>query len=140
MNIIIDRDVTHTDKEALYAALVRYNTQFIAADRWSQFGVYCKDDTGGMIGGLFAARRELWLCIEYLWVSEDARGQGLGGLLIREAELEAVRLGCIHALVTTFSFQALPFYFKQGFVEQMSLPDFPAAGIQRHYLTKRLAS
>jgi hypothetical protein len=34
--------------------------------------------------------------------------------------------------VDTFSFQALPFYQKLGYQLQMSLPDFPHAGMQRH--------
>ncbi|EAS6424226.1 N-acetyltransferase, partial [Salmonella enterica] len=41
-----------------------------------------------------------------------------------------------HGLVDTFSFQALPFYEKQGYILQMSLPDFPKVGSQRHYLIK----
>ncbi|MFH7098862.1 N-acetyltransferase, partial [Klebsiella pneumoniae] len=46
--------------------------------------------------------------------------------------------GCSHLLVDTFSFQALPFYQKLGYQLQMSLPDFPHAGMQRHYLSKAL--
>lgn len=38
----------------------------------------------------------------------------------------------------TFSFQALPFYLKQGYQQQITLPDFPQTGMQRHYLTKTL--
>jgi hypothetical protein len=52
------------------------------------------------------------------------------------AEKEGVLKGCIHGLVDTFSFQALPFYEKQGYILQMSLPDFPKVGSQRHYLVK----
>ncbi|EKA1352318.1 N-acetyltransferase, partial [Salmonella enterica] len=47
-----------------------------------------------------------------------------------------LRKGCVHGLVDTFSFQALPFYEKQGYILQMSLPDFPKVGSQRHYLIK----
>lgn len=66
------------------------------------------------------------------------RGSGLGRALMKAAEKEAVKLGCLFALVDTFSFQALPFYQKQGYQQQMSLPDFPQDGMQRHYLTKTL--
>jgi hypothetical protein len=51
-----------------------------------------------------------------------------------------VKQGCQQSLVDTFSFQALAFYQKQGYVLQMTLNDFPEKGIQRHYLTKTLAS
>ncbi|MDR8247835.1 GNAT family N-acetyltransferase, partial [Acinetobacter baumannii] len=79
-----------------------------------------------------------WLCIEYLWVSETTRGRGLGSELMQEAEQQAQAQGCSHLLVDTFSFQALPFYQKLGYQLQMSLPDFPHAGMQRHYLSKAL--
>ncbi|TAT62246.1 N-acetyltransferase, partial [Enterobacter cloacae] len=36
------------------------------------------------------------------------------------------------------SFQARPFYEKQGYQLQMSLQDYPYPGMQRHYLTKAL--
>ncbi len=51
---------------------------------------------------------------------------------------EGLRKGCVHGLVDTFSFRALPFYEKKktGLYTQMSLPDFPKVGSQRHYLIK----
>ena len=55
---------------------------------------------------------------------------------MQAAEEEAKRMGCLHALVDTFSFQARPFYEKQGYRLQMTLDDFPMKGMQRHYLSK----
>ncbi len=51
---------------------------------------------------------------------------------------EVKKMGYLFALVDTFSFQALPFYQKQRYQPQMSLPDFPQAGMQRHDLAKTL--
>ncbi|HHC1479245.1 TPA: hypothetical protein ACN7VN_002557 [Klebsiella pneumoniae] len=62
----------------------------------------------------------------------DAAQFGDLGIYSRDAQ------GCSHLLVDTFSFQALPFYQKLGYQLQMSLPDFPHAGMQRHYLSKAL--
>ncbi|WP_411815259.1 GNAT family N-acetyltransferase [Klebsiella aerogenes] len=101
-------------------------------------GIYSRDEQAVMRGGLIAKRKGNWLCIEYLWVSEATRGNGLGRELMQEAERQAQALGCSHLLVDTFSFQALPFYQKLGYQLQMSLPDFPHAGMQRHYLSKTL--
>lgn len=58
-------------------------------------------------------------------------------MLVKMAEQEGKRRGCWHALVDTFSFQALPFYVKLGYQLQMSLADFPEEGLQRHYLTRQ---
>ena len=65
-------------------------------------------------------------------------GSGLGSELMHEAESQARERGCSHMLVDTFSFQALPFYQQLGYQLQMSLPDFPHVGMQRHYLSKVL--
>ncbi|MEQ5233455.1 GNAT family N-acetyltransferase [Providencia rettgeri] len=137
MNIIIAHEITTEDKEELLAGLRSFNTQFLNADRFGSLGIYFKNDDGVMLGGLLASVKANWLCIDYLWVSEIARNDGLGRELMYTAEREAIKLGCIHSLVDTFSFQALPFYEKLGYVKQMSLPDFPETGMQRHYLTKR---
>jgi len=136
MKLTVVPEVTDTDREALFKGLRAYNSQFIETGDWGQFGVYARNDTGDMMGGLIASRKGLWLCIDYLWVSDAARGAGLGSQLVAMAEQEAVQQGCRHALVDTLSVQARPFYEKQGYLLQMSLPDFPEPGIQRHYLTK----
>jgi len=138
MKIEIASEITDSDREALFCGLRGYNNQFINTQVWGQFGVYSRNESGAMTGGLIAINRGLWLCIDYLWVSEAARRMGLGSMLMKSAEQEGERRGCRHALVDTFSFQALPFYVKHGYQLQMSLPDFPDEGIQRHYLTKPL--
>ncbi|EPL6453350.1 MULTISPECIES: GNAT family N-acetyltransferase [Providencia] len=136
MNIIIAHNITQEDKAELLAGLRSFNVQYLDASRFGQLGIYFKDGAGVMQGGLIAEVKANWLCIDYLWVNETVREAGLGRKLMETAEQEAIKLGCIHALVDTFSFQALPFYQKLGYIQQMSLPDFPQTGMQRHYLTK----
>ena len=128
--------VTPADKDELLNGLRSFNVQFLNPERFSSLGVFFKDNDGVMVGGLLAEVKANWLCIDFLWVSEKARNEGLGRKLMCAAEQEAVKVGCLHGLVDTFSFQALPFYEKLGYVKQMSLPDFPESGMQRHYLTK----
>ncbi|SFN33357.1 Predicted N-acetyltransferase YhbS [Candidatus Pantoea varia] len=126
------------DREALLAGLGAYNRQFISRENGGPLSVSHKDAQGVLRGGLIASRKGNWLCIDFLWVDETVRGSGLGRALMDAAEQEAMKKGCLFALVDTFSFQALPFYQKQGYQPQMSLPDFPQTGMQRHYLTKTL--
>ncbi|WP_428944663.1 GNAT family N-acetyltransferase [Pantoea sp. FN060301] len=136
MQIAIAPQITDAERKELFSGLGSHNRQFINTESWGQFGVYSRDESGAMVGGLIASIKGLWLCIDYLWVSESVRGSGLGSKLIAIAEQEGKHRECRHALVDTFSFQALPFYIKQGYQCQMTLPDFPASGMQRHYLTK----
>jgi GNAT superfamily N-acetyltransferase len=136
MKIEVTEKVTQQDQEELWTGLRAFNNQFIDTSNWFELGVYARDEEGKMLGGLIGKRKGDWLCIDYLWVSETARGKGLGSELIREAENRAREWGCSHALVDTASFQALPFYQKYGFTLKLSLDDFPHAGMQRHYLSK----
>lgn len=138
MTLIITDNINSADREELLTGLREYNLRFLDPAQFADLGVYSRDDAGAMRGGLIAKRMGGWLCIEYLWVSEASRGSGLGSELMHEAEKQARERGCSHMLVDTFSFQALPFYRKLGYQLQMSLPDFPHAGMERHYLSKVL--
>ncbi|MEH0886923.1 GNAT family N-acetyltransferase [Enterobacter sp. UNJFSC 003] len=139
MHLNITDKVTPEEKEELLTGLRAYNGQFLDLSNFSgDIGVYARDENGVMLGGLIGVRKGDWLNIDFLWVSEDARGSGLGRQLIQSAEDEARRKGCKHALVDTASFQARPFYEKLGFRLQMSLQDYPYRGMQRHYLSKSL--
>lgn len=139
MHLSIRDNVTAEEKEELLTGLRTYNGQFLDLSIFSgDIGVYVRDDKGVMLGGLIGVRKGDWLNIEYLWVSDAVRGSGVGSQLIKTAEDEARRKGCTHALVDTASFQARPFYEKQGYQLQLSLQDYPYPGMQRHYLTKTL--
>ncbi|WP_137903390.1 GNAT family N-acetyltransferase [Enterobacter sp. 2VL] len=139
MHLSIRDNVTAEEKEELLTGLRTYNGQFLDLSTFSgDIGVYVRDDKGVMLGGLIGVRKGDWLNIEYLWVSDAVRGSGVGSQLIKTAEDEARRKGCPHALVDTVSFQARPFYEKQGYQLQLSLQDYPYPGMQRHYLTKTL--
>lgn len=139
MQLSITNNVTQQDKDELLTGLRAFNGQFLDLANFScDIGVYARDEKGVMLGGLIGVRKGDWLNIDFLWVSEAARGAGLGRQLIKTAEEEAKCLGCRHALVDTASFQARPFYEKQGYQLQLSLHDYPYQGMQRHYLSKAL--
>ena len=139
MHLSITDNVTQQDKNELLTGLRAYNGQFLDLTTFSgDIGVYVRDEKGVMLGALIGVFICEWLNIDFLWVSEGARGSGVGSQLIKSAEVEAKHKGCRHALVDTASFQARPFYEKQGYQLQMSLQDYPYPGMQRHYLTKPL--
>jgi len=139
MQLSITEKVTPEEKEELLTGLRSYNGQFLDLATFSgDIGVYVRDEKGIMLGGLIGVRKGDWLNIDFLWVSDSVRGSGVGSELIKTAEDEARRQGCKHALVDTASFQARPFYEKQGYQLQMSLQDYPYEGMQRHYLAKPL--
>jgi GNAT superfamily N-acetyltransferase len=68
-----------------------------------------------MVGG---ACGELWgqsLHVSALWVADELRGHGYGAALLRTLESHAVQVGQVLAYVETLSYQARPFYEKQGY-------------------------
>jgi len=138
MNLTVTHNIQEQEREELLTGLRRYNNQFVDISAWKPLGIWFRDDNGVMQGGLIGRQQGLWLSIDYLWVHEQQRGNGLGSELMLRAEQEAAALGCRHMLVDTCSFQAAPFYQKLGYQLQMSLPDYPERGMQRHYLTKAL--
>jgi GNAT superfamily N-acetyltransferase len=89
------------------------------------------------VGGLAAFTFYRWLFVRLFYLPEDLRGGGLGAALMARAEREAAARGCIGVWLDTLSFQARPFYEKQGYRVFGTLEDFPP-GHSRYYLMKRL--
>ena len=79
-----------------------------------------------------------WLDLETLWVAEPLRGQGYGKKLLEATEDEARAQGCRGVFLTTFSFQARPFYERLGYEVIADVPDYPV-GHTYHVLRKMLA-
>ena len=99
---------------------------------------FLRDPRGEVLGGLLGQIWGKWLHVAYLWVAEEARKAGHGRMLIERAEQYAVERGCVGVHVSTFSFQARPFYEKLGYEVFGVLEGMPP-GHSHFYLKKRLA-
>ena len=51
--------------------------------------LYVEDEKGNLLAGLIAETFGNWLEVEYLFVKEELRGQGIGSKLLQQAESEA---------------------------------------------------
>lgn len=87
--------------------------------------IYVRAADGTILAGLAADTYWGWLDVDNLWVHESLRGRGLGVRLLSLAENEALRRGCRHVRLTTFSFQARGFYEKLGYRVVGALEDYP---------------
>ncbi len=74
-----------------------------------------RSDTGEIIAGFNGHTWGGCCKLSYVWVHERYRGQGLGTLLLRTVEDEAVARGCDQVVVATHSFQAPGFYERMGY-------------------------
>ena len=114
-----------------------YNRSKREAAESEPLNLYVEDEHGEIMAGLVAETFGNWLEIEYLFVKEDLRGQGIGSQLLQQAESEAKKRNCRFAFVNTYQFQAPAFYQKHGYQEVFTLKDYPCTG-QRHYYQKDL--
>lgn len=76
-----------------------------------------------------------YLTVSRLWVASGARGRGLGTRLLLAAEDFAKERFCTGATLSTYDFQARPFYEKQGYEVFGVLSDNPR-GCERFFLRK----
>ena len=95
-----------------------------------------RSEGGEVLGGLLGQIWGGWLQVTFLWVSEVARGEGHGERLLAAAEAYARTRGCIGAALETHSFQARPFYERQGYRLFGTLEDYPP-GHSKFFLEKR---
>ncbi|HEX6289051.1 MAG TPA: GNAT family N-acetyltransferase [Herpetosiphonaceae bacterium] len=76
---------------------------------------FLRDQDSRIVGGVSG---DLWgrsVHVSAMWVDERYRGQGYGASLLRELEAYAAARGHVLAYVETLSYQAAPFYQKQGY-------------------------
>jgi GNAT superfamily N-acetyltransferase len=90
-----------------------------------------------LVAGLSSYTAWGWLYVQWLWVAESQRGQGLAGRMLAAAEAEARARGCHGAYIDTFSPTALQVYQKAGYAVFGTLADFPP-GRSRSFLSKAL--
>ena len=129
---------TESQKAQKIGELVRsYNRSKREAAECEPLNLYVEDEHGQLLAGLVAETFGNWLEIEYLFVKEELRGQGIGSQLLQQAESEAKKRNCRFAFVNTYQFQAPAFYQKHGYQEVFTLKDYPCTG-QRHYYQKDL--
>ncbi|MBB6098019.1 GNAT superfamily N-acetyltransferase [Deinobacterium chartae] len=87
--------------------------------------------------GIAGQVRRAWLDIDFFWVTDALRGGGVGRALLRDLEGRARAVGARYARLTTFDFQARPFYERQGYSVYGILEDYPP-GCTLFYLRKTL--
>jgi len=141
VRIEIELAPSQSDKDALSHGIMGFNDEAIddlePVDVEQRFHVMARDIAGVLQGGIRATCYWNTLHLELLWLSEDARGSGVGRKLIDQAEAFAVENNCENAFVETTSWQAKPFYEKNGYRLMATLHNRPK-GHSTHYLSKLL--
>jgi len=103
--------------------LENFNLQFFKKGDPSfaldSFVIYARDEQSQIVGGLCAYIFEKavgsWIAVDYAWVEEKMRHQGIGTKLFTQLEELARQKNCTHIQLFTWAYQAPGFYQKLGF-------------------------
>jgi GNAT superfamily N-acetyltransferase len=131
-----DSESLREDRKAVLDGLLSFNenkTGFVADYIW----VFMRDRQDRVVGGVLGYTYGDWLHIDILWVEESFRNKDNGTKLLKMAENEAVKRGCKHVDLDTFSWQARPFYEKHGYTVFATLDNYPEEH-RKHFLKKDL--
>lgn len=135
------RNCTDIEVEYVIDKLVEYNLSQVPSQQENDF-IYinkiAENEDGKIIGGILS-KIYCWECmyIDTLWIETDFRNQGLGAMLLKQIENEALKYQCTVIHLDTFDFQAKDFYIKYGYEIFGILDDCPQ-NHKRYFLKKHL--
>jgi GNAT superfamily N-acetyltransferase len=132
----------HTgDAPGLEACLAQriydYNAAATGYHDAESFSAVQKDESGTLEAGICGYTWGGCCYVSYLWVSEAARGRGLGSKLLGAIERHAREKRCCLVLLSSHSFQAPGFYARKGYTQVARVNDHPVGHSSAVY-TKRL--
>lgn len=126
--IRLDGHLAAADADELGRRLDAFNATATGVDDQAPLRIGARDGEGRLVGGVVGSTWCGWLYVSTLWVDEAFRGAGLGSRLLAAAEAAAVTRGCRHACLSSFSYQARPFYERHGYAVFGQLDDYPPGG------------
>ena len=127
-------------RDKILQPLIAFNEASIGGPEGTRrLAVLLSDPTSGeTVGGLWGMTSFRHLFIELIFIPESMRRGGIGRRMMREAEEEAIRRGCVGVWLDTFSFQARGFYERLGYTVFGTIDEYPP-GHSRFYLKKQFA-
>lgn len=130
-------NASDADAQAVENGINQFNMHTTGYTDYHPVRVFLRDENGALRGGITAGVWGGWLDIYFLWIDEPLRKHGYGAQLLAAAEAEARELGCRSVHVSTYSFQARPFYERHGYQVVAMVEDFPI-GHTHYHLRKQL--
>lgn len=113
-----------------------FNTAKAGDGRWHQVTVSVRE-SDAILGGAIARFFHGWIYVDLLWINEHLRGRDIGKQVMDELEAHARSLGALGVHLTTYSWQARPFYEKRGYRVFGEISPYPE-GHACYWLSKTL--
>ena len=130
-----DAEVPAAALQAIRDAVVLHGRQQTQGSDAQDIACALYDDAGVLIAGGCGRTEFQRLYVDYLWVHPEHRGEGLGGDALRRLEAQALRRGCLDALIETLLDDAAALYEHLGYACIAHVHDF-VPGFTRHTLLK----
>ncbi|MGE7368053.1 GNAT family N-acetyltransferase [Neorhizobium sp. NPDC001467] len=115
IELTITDDWLPEEEKAIEAPLVAYNLKRFGNPEFRNLGIFLRDPDGNVEGGLVGRTGRGWLYTKLLFVPEHLRRQGFAGRLLKAAEDEARRRGCIGAYIDSLNPDAVAAYQQHGY-------------------------
>ena len=133
--ITLETSPQPAEEQVVLDGLRAFNVAVIGDPGIRPVAVFARDEAGRVLGGLLGEIKWRWLYVDKLWLPDTLRRSGAGSKLMRLAESHAWAEGCLGVHLSTFEYQALPFYQKLGYELVGTLNGFPP-GYKQFYLRK----
>jgi GNAT superfamily N-acetyltransferase len=138
-DIVIAAHADDHDVDELRAEIISYNEESTGYRDACSLSCFLRDRDGRLIAGIDGFTWGGYARVEHLWVDAARRGSGLGGRLLRAAEDEARRRGCVTIVLDTHDFQAPWLYTRLGYKLAGTTHDTPR-GYRQYLYEKRLSA
>ena len=136
-HLTVEEHPAHHDIAFLEQRIIDYNYGRTGASDGRGLACFVRDDAGQIVAGISGYTWAGMAEIEFLWVDDSLRGQGVGSRLLAAVEAEARQRGCKLIVISTYSFQAPDFYPRHGYEVVGSIENCPP-GHENHWLKKDL--
>ncbi|GAA5645870.1 MULTISPECIES: GNAT family N-acetyltransferase [Vibrio] len=138
MDIDFVQHPDEADYQTVRQGIIRYNRPHFSKQDVTPVACFARNELGEVKGGLTGEIYANTLFVEFLWVDDSLRSEGVGRQLMLRAEAEAKALGVTHLYLDTFTFQAREFYIKLGFEEVGRYTGYPTRGVDKIFLQKAI--
>ncbi len=137
--LLVEEHPAHLDLDFLEQRIIDYNYGQAGASDGRGLACFVRNEGGQIIAGISGYTWAGMAEIEFLWVDDSLRGQGVGSRLLEAVEAEARQRGCALIITSTYSFQAPEFYQRHGYEVVAKIEECPPGHVN-YWLKKDLRS
>lgn len=131
--LVVENDPDPFDLALLEERLTDAAVEALGVGPEREFGIFVRDDGGGVVAGVSGMFLGGCCQVHVLWVDEHLRGRGLGHKLMIAAEDEARRQQCRLLMGLTYDVLTADFYDRLGYQTVGVIEDCPAGTTTRWY-------